>query len=132
LRQSLCKDLGYSKEDRDINIERASILARYLSKHGVGVIASFISPYQKQRKLARVGIDNFIEVYVNSPLEVCKSRDTKGLYKKAIEKQINNFTGMDDPYEAPENPQIELKTDKYSIEECVDKIIVFLRERKLI
>jgi len=89
-----------------------------------------ISPYREMRKMAREMIgENFVEVFVNSPLEVCEKRDVKGMYKKAREGIIKNFTGIDDPYEPPENPDIELKTDILQVEECVEKIFKFLKEK---
>jgi adenylylsulfate kinase (EC 2.7.1.25) len=93
-------------------------------------IVAVISPYREMRKMAREMIgENFVEVFVNAPLEVCEKRDVKGMYKKAREGIIKNFTGIDDPYEPPENPDIELKTDILQVEECVEKILKFLKEK---
>ena len=132
VRKYLSKDLGFSKEDREENIRRVGFVAKLLSRNGIGVIASFISPYRHIRKKLKEEIPNFIEVYANAPLEVCEKRDTKGLYKKARLGEIKNFTGISDPYEPPENPEIELKTDTFTPEECIEKVIEYLKENKYI
>ena len=132
VREGLTRDLGFSKEDRDKNIERVSFVARLLSRNRVGVVASFISPYREARDKVRGLTTNFIEVYVNAPLEVCASRDVKGLYAKAFAGQIQGFTGVNDPYEAPENPEIVLHTDKETLEESVGIIINYLEQHDLI
>lgn len=129
VRESLSKDLGFSKEDRDENIRRISFVSDILSRNGIGVIATFISPYKKTRKIVRDKATDFIEVFCKCPLEICEKRDKKGLYKKARDGEIENFTGISDPYEAPENPEIELKTDKESIEDCVKKVINYLEDK---
>lgn len=128
VRESLTKDLGFSKEDRDENIRRIGFIAKLLSRNGVGVIASFISPYREQRDKLRKDIENFIEVFVNAPLEICEKRDDKGLYEKARKGEIKNFTGISDPYETPENPEIELKTDQDDIAVSVEKVIKYLED----
>lgn len=132
VRKYLSKDLGFSKEDREENIRRVGFVVKLLSRNGIGVIASFISPYRSIRKKLREEVPNFIEVYANAPLEVCEKRDTKGLYKKARLGEIKNFTGISDPYEPPENPEIELKTDTFTPEECIEKVIEYLKENKYI
>lgn len=132
VREGLTRDLGFSKEDRDKNIERVSFVARLLSRNRVGVVASFISPYREARDKVRELTTNFIEVYVNAPLEVCASRDVKGLYAKAFAGQIQGFTGVNDPYEAPENPEIVLHTDKETLEQSVGKIVDYLESHNLI
>ncbi len=132
VREGLTRDLGFSKEDRDKNIERVSFVARLLSRNRVGVVASFISPYHEARAKVRELTTNFIEVYVNAPLEVCASRDVKGLYAKAFAGEIQGFTGVNDPYEAPENPEIVLHTDKETLEESVNIIIAYLEQHNLI
>lgn len=132
VRETLTKDLGFSKEDRDENIKRVGFVAKLLSRNGVGVISSFISPYKKQRENLRLSIENFIEIYTNTPLEVCEKRDTKGVYKKAREGIIKNFTGISDPYEAPENPEIELKPAEQGVDECVNQVIQYLEENRII
>jgi sulfate adenylyltransferase len=132
VRQSLTKDLGFTKEDRDKNITRVGFVAQMLSKNGVGVIASFISPYAEKRQHLRDTVENYIEVYVSTPLEVCEERDGKGLYEKARAGEIKNFTGISDPYEEPENPEILLKPHKDPVELSVDKVITYLEENELI
>ncbi|ADU96634.1 adenylylsulfate kinase [Thermovibrio ammonificans HB-1] len=128
IRQGLNKDLGFSEEDRRENIRRIGEVAKLFVDAGVAVLTAFISPYRRDREFVRNLVDkgDFIEVYVKCPLEVCEQRDPKGLYKKARAGQIKNFTGIDDPYEEPENPEIIVETDKMTVEECVDKIVNFL------
>lgn len=114
---------GFSKEERSRHVRRVGFLASRLEENGVSVIASFISPYRESREFVRSQCKNFIEVYVSTPLEVCEQRDVKGLYKKARNGEITQFTGIDDPYEKPENPEIEIDTSKYTIEESVNMIL---------
>jgi adenylyl-sulfate kinase len=132
VREGLTRDLGFSKEDRDKNIERVTFVAKLLSRNGVGVIASFISPYRAARDLARRETTNFIEVHVNASLDTCIKRDVKGMYAKAIAGEIKNFTGVSDPYEAPENPELVLTTDTETVEESVAKVLSYLEARGLI
>ncbi len=132
VRESLTKDLGFTKEDRDKNITRVGFVAQLLSKNGVGVIASFISPYTERRQHLRETVENFIEVYVSTPLEVCEERDGKGLYKKARAGEIKNFTGISDPYEEPQNPEILLKPHQDPLELSVDKVISYLKKQDFI
>lgn len=132
VRKHLSKDLGFTKEDREENIKRVGFVSKLLSRSGVGVIASFISPYTEIRKRLREEIPNFIEVFTNAPLKVCEKRDTKGLYKKARLGEIKNFTGISDPYEPPKNPEIELKTDSLLPNECIEKVIKYLKDNKYI
>lgn len=127
VRATFCKDLGFSKADRDENIKRISYVAAYLSASRV-TICTFISPYQKARDNARKLCTNFVEVFVDCPLEVCEERDVKGLYKKARAGEIKGFTGIDDPYEPPDNPQIHLRTDLMSVDDCVEEILKYLNE----
>lgn len=128
VRQNLTKGLGFSKEDRDENIRRVGFVAGLLTRNQVTVLVSAISPYEEIRQEVRERIGNFVEVYVNAPLEVCEQRDVKGLYKKARSGEIKNFTGIDDPYEAPLNPDVECRTDLESLEESVSKVLAKLRE----
>lgn len=132
VRESLTKDLGFSKEDRDENIRRIGSVANLLCNNGVGVIASFISPYRQQRHELKKKVNNFIEVFVDTPLEICEKRDAKGLYKKARAGEIKNFTGISDPYEKPKNSDIHLKTDKMSVEESVKMVIKYLKKNNYI
>lgn len=129
VRESLTRDLGFSKEDRDKNIERVTFVAKLLTRQGVIVLASFISPYQATRDYSRRQIGEFAEIYVDAPLEVLIKRDVKGLYKKAIAGEIDNFTGISDPYEAPEQPDLHIRTDQETVAESAAKVIAFLEER---
>jgi adenylylsulfate kinase len=128
VRQNLTKGLGFSKEDRDENIRRVGFVAGLLTRNQVSVLVSAISPYREIRQEVRHRIGNFVEVYVNAPLLVCEQRDVKGLYKKARSGEIKNFTGIDDPYEPPLNPEVECRTDLESLEESVSKVLAKLRE----
>lgn len=129
VREYLTRDLGFSKDDRDENIRRVSFVASLLTRHGVIVLCSFISPYRKARREARDLIGNFAEIYVNAPLVVCEERDVKGLYKKARAGDIPEFTGVSDPYEEPEAPDLELRTDQLTVEECAEGVIKYLSEQ---
>ncbi len=132
VRQSLTNDLGFSKEDRDKNIERVTFVAKLLSRNGVGVVASFISPYRAIRDMVRRETTNFIEVFVNAPLDVCERRDVKGMYKKARAGEIPNFTGISDPYEEPLNAEITLNTDQETPEESAAQVIRYLEQKNYI
>ena len=132
MRQNLCKDLGFSKEDRDENIRRIGFVAHLLSRNGIIVLVSAISPYREVREEVRRRIKNFVEVYVNAPIDVCEQRDGKGLYRKARIGQISGFTGVDDPYEPPLCPDIECHTDRETVEESVGKIMEHLQIRLLL
>ncbi len=134
VRQHLTRDLGFSKEDREENIRRISFVAKLLTRNGVIVITSFISPYRKIRQEAResIGGDCFVEVYVKCPLEVCKKRDVKGLYSKAVKGEIKDFTGISHPYEEPEEPEIIVETDKEKPEESADKVLKELHKLKFL
>ncbi|GAB5490658.1 MAG: adenylyl-sulfate kinase [Phototrophicaceae bacterium] len=132
VRETLTRDLGFSKEDRDKNIERVTFVAKLLSRNNVAVLGSFISPYAKTRDYVRNETTNFIEVFVSTPLEVCEERDVKGMYAKARSGEIKNFTGISDPYEAPVNPDIEVPTQNQTVEESVDFLIEELGKRGLL
>jgi len=123
VRQNLSKGLGYSKEDRDTNIRRIGWVCHLLTRNDVVAIASAISPYKEIREENRRLIGRFVEVYCKAGLEALKKRDPKGLYEKALRGEVKNFTGVDDPYEPPDNPEIICETDKESVEESVNKII---------
>jgi adenylyl-sulfate kinase len=129
VRQSLTRDLGFSKEDRDMNIERVTFVAKLLTRNGVAVLCSFISPYRARRAKSREEIGEFIEVYVECPVEECAKRDVKGLYEKAFAGEIQAFTGVSDPYEPPENPEIVCRTAEETVEESVAKILAYLEEQ---
>ncbi len=126
VRETISKDLGFSKKDRDINIERLSYVAQMLSENGVNVVSAFVSPYQEVRDFARELCENFVEVYVKCDIEECKRRDVKGMYEKALKGEIKDFTGVDDPYEPPKNPEVVVDTEKEEIEKSVEKIIEFI------
>jgi len=128
VRQNLTKGLGFSKADRDENIRRVGFVAHLLTRNQVIVMVSAISPYREIRDEVRQKIGNFVEVYVNTPLEICEKRDVKGLYKKARAGEIKNFTGIDDPYEPPLTPELECRTDLQSLEESVSQVLAKLRE----
>lgn len=128
VRQHLAKGLGFSKEDRDENIRRIGFVANLLTRNGVIVIVSAISPYREIREELKEKIGNFMEVFVNAPLEVCEQRDVKGLYKKARAGEIKGFTGIDDPYEQPLNPDIECRTAKEKVTESVSKVMAKIEE----
>lgn len=126
IREHLCKDLGFSKEDRMKNIERIAFLAGKISKHQVLVIVPVIAPYEEARQLAKTLSENFVLVYIKASLEEVIKRDVKGLYKKALNNEITNFTGIQDPYEAPVNADLIIDTENTTISDSVSKIINFL------
>jgi adenylylsulfate kinase len=128
IRQHLSGDLGFSQQDRVTNIRRIGFVADLLTRNGVIVIVAAIAPYRNIRDEIRLQIGNFIEVFVNSPLEVCERRDPKGLYAKARAGLIQNFTGIDDPYEPPLNPEVLCRTDQESAIESSKQILRKLRE----
>ena len=128
VRTNLTKGLGFSKEDRDENIRRIGFVSHLLTRNGVIVLVSAISPYREIRQEVRERIGDFAEVYVNAPLAECEKRDVKGLYKRARAGEIKGFTGIDDPYEAPENPEIECRTDLEELDESVEKVLSKLTE----
>lgn len=123
VRQNLTKGLGFSKEDRDENIRRIGFVSHLLTRNGVIVLVSAISPYRAIREEVRSRIGDFVEIYVNAPLEVCEQRDVKGLYQRARAGEIKQFTGIDDPYEAPLKPEIECQTSEETLEESVAKVL---------
>lgn len=127
-RKYLSKGLGFSKEDRDENIRRVGFVCSLLTKAGAIVTAAFVSPYEAIRQEIREQIKDFVLVYVRCPVEVCIERDVKGMYKKALAGEIKNFTGISDPYEEPENPEVIVDTDKETIEESASKVIRKLEE----
>ena len=128
VRTHLSKGLGFSREDRDTNIKRIAFVCNLLSRNGVICISAAIAPYREARAWAREHIGNFVEIYVKCPLDVCRARDVKGLYKLVDEGKIKNFTGVDDPYEEPEHPELVIETDKETIEESISRIFAKLEE----
>jgi adenylyl-sulfate kinase len=128
VRTHLSKGLGFSREDRDTNIKRIAFVCKLLTRNGVISISAAIAPYREAREWARKEIGNFVEVYVKCPIEVCRQRDIKGLYKLVDEGKIKNFTGVDDPYEEPDHPELVIETDKETVEESVSRILAKLTE----
>jgi len=128
IRQFLNADLGFSDEDRTENIRRIAHVARLMVDAGLIVIVAFISPFEKDRQLARslFAKDDFLEIYIETPLEVCEQRDTKGLYAKARANELRNFTGIDSPYEAPSNPELILNTTQSLPAALVQKTLSYL------
>jgi adenylylsulfate kinase len=123
VRMNLSKGLGFSKEDRDINIRRIGFVCNLLTRNDVVAIAAAISPYRAIRDENRRLIGRFVEVYCKCPLDVCESRDAKGLYRKARAGEIKNFTGISDPYEEPEKPEVVVHTDMETVQESAGKIL---------
>ena len=133
VRENLSKGLGFSKEDRDTNIRRIGFVANMLARNGVASITAAISPYREVRDEIRKRSEaDFVEVYVEAPLDVLEARDPKGLYKKARAGIIKNFTGVSDPYEAPTSPEVTVHTGKESVEESAGKILAHLTKRGLL
>jgi adenylylsulfate kinase len=130
VRENLSKGLGFSKEDRDINIRRIAFVAHLLQRNGVFVLTAAISPYREIRDEARAMVKDFVEVFADAPLDVCESRDVKGLYAKARAGEIKGFTGIDDPYEAPLNAEVVCSTGEESVQESAQKVIDKLVELK--
>lgn len=128
LRKGINSDLGFSKKDRDENIRRVAYVSEILANNGINVIVAFVSPYRKMRSFARKVCPNFIEVYIECDIEECKKRDVKGMYKKALIGEIGDFTGVQDPYEIPKNPEIIVNTKKENIKQGVDKIIEYFEK----
>jgi adenylylsulfate kinase len=129
IRMGLNNDLGFSNEDRVENIRRIGEISKLFVDSGTMVLTAFISPFCSDRELVRdiVDHDEFVEIYIDTPLEVCENRDPKGLYKKARAGKIPNFTGIDSPYESPKSPEIHLKTNNLSIDDSIDIIIDYLQ-----
>jgi adenylylsulfate kinase len=134
IRHGLNSDLGFAPEDRVENIRRIGEVARLFADAGALVVSAFISPYRKDRDRIRglMGEGEFVEVFVDTPLEICEARDPKGLYKKARAGEISNFTGLDAPYEAPENPEVHLLTADLSVDEAANQVIHYLEQRNII
>ncbi len=132
VRTNLSKGLGFSKEDRDINIRRIAFVAHLLQRNGVFVISAAISPYRAIREEARVMSKDFVEVFADAPIEVCESRDVKGLYAKARAGEIKGFTGVDDPYEPPTGAEVVCHTETESVELSTQKVIDKLIELKFL
>ena len=128
IRLSLSADLGYSAEDRQQHNRRVIFVSKLLVRNGIIVLIPLISPYRETRDFARSELGRFVEVFVKCPVEECIRRDPKGLYAKALRGELKNFTGVDDPYEEPVNPELTLETDVLSVGECVEEIIQFITQ----
>jgi adenylyl-sulfate kinase len=129
VRLRLSRGLGFSKDDRNENVRRIGFVAEVLARQGVIALVSAISPYREARDEVRSRISNFLEVYVNAPLDVCEERDVKGLYRKARAGEIAQFTGINDPYEPPLRPDVECRTDLETAADCADKIVAAVEAR---
>ena len=132
VREGLCRDLGFSRADRDENIHRITYVSKVLTRNGVVVIVAAISPYREGRERAREEIQSFVEVWCKASVEACAARDYKGLYEKAMRGEIDNLTGVNDPYEEPEDADLVLQTDGESPEQSAERVMNLLRERRLI
>jgi adenylylsulfate kinase len=128
IRDGLCKDLGFSEEDRTENIRRVGEVANLMRDSGLIVLSAFISPFEKDRQVVRqtIGAENLVRIFVDCPLEICEQRDVKGLYKKARTGEIKKFTGISSPFEIPEESELILKTAENSIEELIGMILEFI------
>lgn len=129
LRKHLNRDLGFSKEDRDENVRRIGFVADLLTRHGIIVLVAAIAPYRKTRDEVREKIGRFVEVHVDAPLSLCESRDPKNLYKKVRRGELQNFTGVDDPYEPPLSPDVRCNTDTETIDESAAKVLQTILSR---
>ena len=134
VRHGLNSDLGFAAEDRVENIRRIGEVSRLFADAGALVVSAFISPYRQDRDRIRglMGEGEFVEVFVDTPLEICEARDPKGLYKKARAGEISNFTGLDAPYEAPDNPEVHLLTANLSVDEAAAQVIHYLEQQNII
>jgi len=132
VRRQLSPDLGFTKADRETHARRVVYLSKLLAKNGIITLVSLIAPYRSFREYARREIVDYVEVYVNTPLETCIKRDPKGLYKKALKGEITDMTGLQDPYEEPVNPELVIETERLTVEESARLILVKLKELKYI
>jgi len=131
IRSGLNSDLDFSEQSRGENIRRIGEVSKLFIEAGIITLTAFISPFKEDRKIVKdlVGTDMFAEIFVDCPLEICEQRDVKGLYAKARKGQIKNFTGIDSPFEKPENPDVHVRTDQQSLESCTQKIIEFIKPK---
>jgi adenylylsulfate kinase len=134
VRKGLCNDVGFSEKDRVENIRRIGEVSNLMMDAGLIVMSAFISPFRSDRRIVRklVKKDHFIEIFVDAPLDVCESRDVKGLYKKARTGEIKDFTGVSSPYERPEKAELTINTDDNSIENCIEMILDYLKNKDII
>jgi adenylylsulfate kinase len=133
VRHGLCKDLGFSTEDRRENIRRITEMVKLFLEAGLIALTAFIAPFQEDRDIikSRLGPDNYIEVYCDCPLHICEERDIKGIYKKARQGLIKDFTGISSPYEPPQSPDIVLQTNSQTIDACIDQLMHLLKSRSV-
>lgn len=132
IRNNFSQGLSFSKKDRDINVRRLGFISHLLNKHEVVSVVAMIAPYNDARNENRKLLDNYVEVFINCPLDVLKKRDPKGLYARALAGEIKNFTGISDPYEEPEKPEVVAFTDKENVEESLAKVIGHLEKKGLL
>ena len=132
IRSNLSRDLGYTRRDRETNLRRITLMARLLVRHGVVVVVAAICPYENMRQEVRGELDEFVEVYLDCPLEVCIRRDPKGLYRRALAGEIEHFTGLDDPFETPSQPEIVVRTDEETPEDSLHRILAALEAKRII
>ncbi|MDH5444157.1 MAG: adenylyl-sulfate kinase [Gammaproteobacteria bacterium] len=134
VRHGLCGDLGFSEDDRKENIRRVGNVSKLFLEAGVIVLTAFISPFRSDRKLVRNMVlhGDFLEIYCNTPIEICEERDIKGLYQKARKGEIKNFTGISSPYEHPEKPELVVSTGEVELNECVEQVLRLLQERGIL
>jgi adenylyl-sulfate kinase len=132
VRTNLSKGLGFSKEDRDENVRRIGFVCQLLSRNGIIAVVAVVSPYRRAREEVRSSLRNFVEIHMDCPLQVLINRDPKGLYKKAIVGDIDHFTGISDPYEPPQAPELTIHSDRERVEESLDRIWTTLQNLKLI
>ncbi|WP_322906961.1 adenylyl-sulfate kinase [Paenibacillus campi] len=132
VRQELSPDLGFSEADREQHNMRIIYVSKLLSQNGIVTIVPVIAPFKRVRDHARQHIENFVEIYVNTPIDECIKRDPKGLYEKALKGEIKQFTGLSSPYEVPENPHLIIETINQTPEQCCDQILTYLKEHKYI
>jgi adenylylsulfate kinase len=126
IRATLCQGLGFSREDRDANVERAGYVAGKLAKHGIAALVAIVAPYREARQRVRASVPRFFEVYVKAPVEVCASRDHTGMYQKAQAGEIDHFTGVSDPYEEPEAPDLVVETDREPTGRSAERVLELL------
>jgi len=132
VREGLCRDLGFSRADRTENIRRITFVSKLLTRNGVVVIVAAISPYREDRELAREEIQSFVEVWCKASVDACAARDYKGLYEKARRGEIDNLTGVNDPYEEPDDADLVLDTENESPEQSADRVMEVLAEKGLL
>jgi adenylylsulfate kinase len=131
VRRMFSPELGFSRKDREVHARRVSYVARMLADQGAAVLVAMITPYETSRQAARAEVkDRFIEVWLRCPVEVCRARDTKGLYARALQGGLAKMTGIDDPFEEPLNPELVVDTDRSSVVECADAVLGYLTEHR--